>query len=116
MSNKPNTRPEQEALEADDDGEEIRVTLSMDDDSEVECRILTIFEMEDQDYIVLLPLDDEGNDNEEGEVFIYRYQEDEDGNPSLENIEDEEEFEAVSDCFDELLDEAEWDALLEVDD
>ena len=36
MSNKPNTRPEQEALEADDDGEEIRVTLSMDDDSEVE--------------------------------------------------------------------------------
>ncbi|MCI8874096.1 MAG: DUF1292 domain-containing protein [Lachnospiraceae bacterium] len=116
MSNKPNTRPEQEALEADDDGEEIRVTLSMDDDSEVECRILTIFEMEDQDYIVLLPLDDEGNDNEEGEVFIYRYQEDEDGNPSLENIEDEEEFEAVSDCFDELLDEAEWDALLEDDD
>ena len=88
----------------------------MDDDSEVECRILTIFEMEDQDYIVLLPLDDEGNDNEEGEVFIYRYQEDEDGNPSLENIEDEEEFEAVSDCFDELLDEAEWDALLEDDD
>ena len=110
------SRPEQEALEADDDGEEIRVTLSMDDDSEVECRILTIFEMEDQDYIVLLPLDDEGNDNEEGEVFIYRYQEDEDGNPSLENIEDEEEFEAVSDCFDELLDEAEWDALLEDDD
>ena len=49
-------------------------------------------------------------------VFIYRYQEDEDGNPSLENIEDEEEFEAVSDCFDELLDEAEWDALLEDDD
>ena len=116
MSNKPNTRPEQEALEADDDGEEIRVTLSMDDDSEVECRILTIFEMEDQDYIVLLPLDDEGNDNDEGEVFIYRYQEDEDGNPSLENIEDEEEFEAVSDCFDKLLDEAEWDALLEDDD
>ena len=41
MSNKPNTRPEQEALEADEDDEEIRVTLSMDDDSEVECRILT---------------------------------------------------------------------------
>ena len=31
MSNKPNTRPDQEALEADDDGEEIRVTLSMED-------------------------------------------------------------------------------------
>ena len=51
--------------------------------------------------------------NEDGEVFIYRYLEDEDGNPSLENIEDEEEYEAVTDRFDELLDEAEWDALLE---
>ena len=62
MSNKPNTHSEQDVLEEDDS--DIRVTLSMDDDSEVECRILTIFEMEDQDYIALLPLDEEGDDNE----------------------------------------------------
>ena len=43
--------------------------------------------------------------NEEGEVFIYRYAEDEDGNPSLDNITSDEEYEAVSDRFDELLDE-----------
>ena len=30
----------------------------------------------------------------------------------LENIENEEEYEAVSDYFDELLDEAEWEELL----
>lgn len=113
MSNKPKTKSENEILEEEDS--EIRVTLSMDDDSEVECRILTIFEMEDQDYIALLPLDEEGDDNEEGEVFIYRYFEDDDGNPSLENIEEEEEFQAVSECFDELLEEAEWNALLEDD-
>lgn len=33
------------------------------------------------------------------EVFIYRYSEDAEGNPSLENIEDDEEYEVVSDRF-----------------
>ena len=92
------------------DGEsDMQVTLSLDDGSEVECAILTIFELEEQNYIALLPLDEDGNENEEGEVFIYRYFEDEEGNPSLENIEDDEEYEAVADRFDELLDEAAYE-------
>ena len=111
MSKHPNTNPEL----PEDDGSDILVTLSLDDGSEAECRILTIFELEGQNYIVLLPLDEEGNDKEEGEVFLYRYFEDEEGNPSLDNIEDDEELEAAFDRFDELLDEAEWDALLETD-
>lgn len=106
-----NENIQKDFLEEDDS--DILVTLSLDDDSTVECRILTIFELEEQNYIVLLPLDENGNDNDEGEVFLYRYFEDDDGNPSLENIEDDEEYEAVSDRFDELLDEAEWDALFE---
>lgn len=91
--------------EADDNMDDLRVTLNMDDSKDVECRILTIFDVGTQDYIALLPLDADGNDNEEGEVFIYRYAEDEDGNPSLDNITSDEEYEAVSDRFDELLDE-----------
>ena len=51
-------------------------------------------------------MDENGEENEEGEVFIYRYSEDSEGNPSLDNIEDDEEYEAVADRFDELLDEA----------
>ena len=81
----------------------MQVTLSLDDGSEVECAILTIFELEEQNYIALLPLDEDGNENEEGEVFIYRYFEDEEGNPSLENIEDDEEYEAVAETFDLIL-------------
>ena len=92
-----------------DDESDMQVTLSLDDGSEVECAILTIFELEEQNYIALLPLDEDGNENEEGEVFIYRYFEDEEGNPSLENIEDDEEYEAVADLFDELLDEAAYE-------
>ena len=92
-----------------DDESDMQVTLSLDDGSEVECAILTIFELEEQNYIALLPLDEDGNENEEGEVFIYRYFEDEEGNPSLENIEDDEEYEAVADRFDELLDVAAYE-------
>ncbi len=89
-----------------DDDEDIFVTLNMDDGTDVECRILTIFDIGEQDYIALLPLDEDGEDNEEGEVYIYRYFEDENGEPSLENITDDEESEAVTDRFDELLDDA----------
>ena len=87
------------------------VTLDLDDGSSVECQILTIFEADGRDYIALLPLDENGDTNEDGEVFIYRYSEDAEGNPSLENIEDDDEYDVVSDRFDELLDEAEFEDL-----
>ena len=91
------------------DDEDIVVTLDLDDGSQVECEILTIFTI--GEYIALLPLDENGEENEEGEVFIYRYSEDSEGNPSLDNIEDDEEYEAVSDRFDELLDEAAFEEM-----
>lgn len=91
--------------------EDIMVTLDLDDGSQVECEILTIFTVNDQDYIALLPLDDKGEPNEEGEVFIYRYSEDAEGNATLDNIESDDEYEAVSDRFDELLDEAEFNEM-----
>lgn len=89
--------------------EDILVTLEMDDGSTAECEILTIFEVNEQDYIALLPLDEEEEPNEEGTVYIYRYLEDKEGNPSLDNITDEEEYEAVEERFDELLDEIEFE-------
>ena len=87
----------------------MRVTLTMEDDSEVECQILTIFDVDDKDYIALLPLNESGEPNQDGDVFLYRFFEDEDGEPSLENIEDDDEYEMVADRFDELLDESLFD-------
>lgn len=92
------------------DEEDMFVTLDLDDGSQVECEILTIFEVNKQDYIALLPLS-ENESEDEDEVFIYRYFEDEDGNPTLDNIEDDDEYEAVADRFDELLDEAAYDEM-----
>ena len=71
--------------EMDLEQEEMTVTLTLDDGSEVECVVLTIFEAGDRDYIALLPT--EGAEADEGEVYLYRYEEDADGNPSLDNIE-----------------------------
>ena len=91
--------------------DDILVTLELDDGTQAECEILTIFTVGEQDYIALLPLDENGEPNEDGEVFIYRYFEDEEGNPSLDNIQDDDEYEAVADRFDELLDEEEFDSM-----
>ena len=80
----------------------------------MECAILTIYEAAGKDYIALLPLNENG-DNETGEVYLYRYTE-EDGQPSLDNIEDDEEYEAASDGFDQWLDEQEYNELVFEDD
>jgi uncharacterized protein YrzB (UPF0473 family) len=93
-----------------EDGSDMRVTLSMEDGSDLECEILTIFDAANQQYIALLPLEEDPEKTEDSEVYIYRYFEDQEGNPSLENITDNEEYEIVADRFDELLDEAEFEA------
>lgn len=94
----------------EDEIDNIRVTLDLDDGS-VECKIITIFEVDKQDYIALLPLDKNGNENANGDVYLYRYIEDKDGLPSLSNIESDDEYDAAADRFDELLDDELYDEL-----
>ena len=67
------------------------VTLTLDNDEELECEVVSIFEAGDREYISLLPLG--GEEEENGEVFIYRFKLSEDGEPDLENIEDDAEYE-----------------------
>ena len=99
-----------EDLNKMEEQEEMTVTLTLEDDTELECIVLTIFQAGDRDQIALLPM--EGQEAEEGEVFLYRYSETEDGTPNLENIEDDDEYEVVADAFDELLDEEEYDEIV----
>ena len=91
--------------------EEVTVTLTLDNDETLECAVLTIYEVDGQEYIALLPMDDE--QNEDGDVYLYRYIVTEDGEPTLENIEDDDEYEAAADGFDEWLDEQEFEELVE---
>lgn len=81
----------------DHDGEELELEtmfLTLDDDTEVECGILGVFEVEGKEYIALLPLEDDT-------VLLYQYQEEGD-DIQLDVIEDDDEFEKVSNAFYDL--------------
>ena len=96
------------------DDEEMTVELELDDGQTVNCAIITILTVNKQDYIVLLPLDENGN-NDDGEVWFYRYSEDEsdpNAEPELGYIDDDEEYDMVADAFDEYLDNAEFDEIV----
>ena len=80
--------------------EYMTVELTLDNDEVVECAILTLFEAGGKEYIALLPLNEDG-ETEDGDVYLYRYTEDANGEPELENIEDDDEYEIAADAFDD---------------
>lgn len=107
-----NNKPIEEMENTD---EEMTVTLDLEDGSSVDCAIVTILEVDKRDYIVLMPLDDNGQGNEEGEVWFYRYQDDPDNpnaEPIMDYIDSDEEYENVEDAFQEFLDNVEFDEML----
>lgn len=89
--------------------EVVTVTLTLDNDEVVECAVLTVYTANDKEYIALLPLNEEG-ESEDGDVYLYRYEE-VDGDPTLSNIEDDDEYEVAADAFDEWMDEQEFEEL-----
>lgn len=87
------------------------IVLTLDDDTELECIVLDVFEVDEQAYIAMVSIEEE-------QVLIYRYIEVEDGEEdefTLETIDNEEEFELVSRAFNELfieeINEEEWESI-----
>ena len=90
--------------------EESYTTVELTLDNEVlECAILTVYEAAGQEYIALLPLDENLEPNESGDVYLYQYNETEDGEPDLGNIEDDEEYEIAAEAFDDWMDSQDFD-------
>ena len=87
----------------------ITVTLTLDNDEVVECAVLTTYEADGNEYIALLPMDVAGEEAT-GDVYLYRYREVV-GEPNLENIDDDEEYDIAADAFDEWMDEQEFEEL-----
>lgn len=103
------------AKKKDYEAEEMTLTLYLDDGSEVECAVITILTVQGKDYIVVLPLDENG-ENSDGEVWFYRYSEnpnDANEEPELGYIDDDDEYELVADAFDEYLDQCEFDEIVD---
>lgn len=87
----------------DHDHEEMDIIyLTLEDDSELECGILGIFEVEDKSYIALIALDDEE------QILLYEYLEDGD-EFELGQIEDEDELELVLEAFNTLFIDDDYD-------
>lgn len=69
--------------------------ITLDDGSKLKCEVLGILDVEEKEYIALLP---EGKE----EVYIYRYKETEEG-PKLSMIEGNDEFNKVEEVYDKLM-------------
>lgn len=87
------------------------MTLDLDDGGKLECIVLNVFPVNNREYIALLPMNDDGHVEEDAQIFLYRFEELGDDEVNLETIEDDDEFELVSDYFDEMLDEQEFNEL-----
>lgn len=81
------------------DNDDRIVKLINDDNEEMEFEILATFEVEDDEYAALLPLEGEE------EVYLLKLVYDENGEVVLENIEDKDEFTDVAAAYEAIVDE-----------
>ena len=91
--------------------EAMTVTLTYEDGTEDECIVMDIFSVEElgeQEYIALLAIPEgieEAEEELEGEIILYRYEELENDEINLEAIEDDAEAQIVQQAFEALLEE-----------
>jgi uncharacterized protein YrzB (UPF0473 family) len=84
------------------------LVLTDEDGNEHEFEVVDYFEVDDKEYAVLLPADEE--QEEEDEALIFRVEEDQDGNQVLVEIEDDDEWERVVSAWEEMVaEEAEYE-------
>lgn len=74
------------------------VTLVDEEGTEHEFTVIDIIEVDGSEYAIMLPVDEENN-----EAIILKFDQDEEGNELLVDIEDDEEWEKVSDAWEEMI-------------
>ena len=79
------------------------VILNDEDGNEVKFEFLDLIDLDDEEYVVLLPIAEEGEEDEEGEVVILKVEDtDEDSEEeSYVSVEDEEVLKRVFEIFKE---------------
>jgi uncharacterized protein YrzB (UPF0473 family) len=74
------------------------VTLVDEEGKEHDFTVIDIIEVDGSEYAIMLPVDEENN-----EAIILKFAKDEEGNELLVDIEDDEEWEKVSDAWEEMI-------------
>jgi len=86
------------------ESEEERIITLVDENGEEEdYEVIDIVEMEDAQYVVLLAVEENPDEANEGEVIILKFGKDDTGSDILVTIEDDEEWERVADAWEEKL-------------
>ncbi|MCR5402552.1 MAG: DUF1292 domain-containing protein [Butyrivibrio sp.] len=97
-------------------GEQTTVDVELNSGETVTCAIIIVLTVDEKDYIVLLPLDENGQ-NTDGNVWFYELYFPEDSDePELGYIEEDDIYTAVTEAFNLYLDDAEYDELIELPD
>lgn len=82
------------------------VEVLWEDGSVIKCEIYDVIDFEDKTYALLIPLGEEDDDTE---VIVMEYIEDDEENAHFQTIEDEDEFNRVCEYVKELEEEYEDD-------
>ena len=94
------------------DIEDLTISFQLEDGTELTCDILCRYPLDGKQYIALAPVDSKDIFED---IMLYRFEENNAGDPQLIYIEDDDEYEAAADRFDEILDEQEYDELMDGD-
>jgi len=79
------------------------IKLTLEDDSVMECKVLTVFDCNEKEYLALVPEHPET----EGDVYLYGFIEHKENEIELINIEDKQELNDVINAFEKWCDEQE---------
>lgn len=83
------------------------IVLSDEDGNKVEFEVVTKMDIEDKEYVVVVPKDADEENTEE--AIVLRIDKDEDDNDILITVEDDDEFAIVSEAYETLFSEDELD-------
>ncbi len=94
----------------DSEDETTLVTVSPEDGDPFDVEVVAAMEIEElsQEYVAVLPAEP-SDDFPEDELILFRYTEDEDGNPEFEGIDDDEELEDVAAAFEQYFNQLDED-------
>lgn len=82
------------------------IPVELEDGTQVECETLAIFPVDGRQYIALIDKDDE-----EGDIWLYRFVPVGEEEFNIEDIESDKEFEKVEAAFNQMVEEAEIDTI-----
>ena len=95
-------------IEKDENLPYMVIPIEMEDGSEVECEVLAIFPVDGKQYIALID-----KDHEDSDIWLYRFVPVGEEEFNIEDIEDDKEFEKVEDAFNQMVEAAEIDAVID---